>query len=425
MKKFTTKPLAAALLTALLAAPGGAWAVANVQCPEDQDGDGIPAADLDGNVLDADDTDVPNVHCIHLSAGDGFAQMADGRELYLFSYSDVTTVPQADVLQVGVFRQETPAPPITTREGDELYLTLTNVGTFIRPDLFDPHTVHYHGFPNSSAIFDGLPESTISVGQQSSLTYYYKNMEPGTYMYHCHVEATEHMQMGMLGSLHVQPLQNGTSLGNCSGGPCTQFVYNDGDGSTGYDVEFSLMLSGFDDVFHQASFDVQPLPFSAMRDTYLMINGRGYPDTANPGVINAPSSTHPIGSQQVNSLVTASSGQRILLRLINLGVVSQYTVTALGLPMKIVGHGAKQLKGTVLQDHRFLTTGPDLSHGTNTITLGGGESADVMIDTRGPDGIAGNSDDIAPGTYFLYATNMNLLSNNDSEGGMMTEIVIN
>ncbi len=90
-----------------------------------------------------------------------------------------------------------------------------------------------------------------------------------------------------------------------------------------------------------------------------------------------------------------------------------------------MGHGAKQLKGTVLQDHRFLTTGPDLSHGTNTITLGGGESADVMIDTRGPDGIAGNSDDIAPGTYFLYATNMNLLSNNDSEGGMMTEIVIN
>ena len=36
------------------------------------------------------------------------------------------------------------------------------MGTFQRPDLFDPHTVHYHGFPNASAIFDGLPESAIA-----------------------------------------------------------------------------------------------------------------------------------------------------------------------------------------------------------------------------------------------------------------------
>jgi len=52
-------------------------------------------------------------------------------------------------------------------------------------------------------------------------------------MYHCHVEATEHMQMGMLGNLYVHPKQNGSPLGACSGGPCTKFAYNDGDGSTG------------------------------------------------------------------------------------------------------------------------------------------------------------------------------------------------
>ena len=46
----------------------------------------------------------------------------------------------------------------------------------------------------------------------SSLTYYYLNNDPGTYMYHCHVEATEHMQMGMLGSLYVDPIQNQTGL---------------------------------------------------------------------------------------------------------------------------------------------------------------------------------------------------------------------
>jgi hypothetical protein len=51
-----------------------------------------------------------------------------------------------------------------------------------------------------------------------------------------------------------------------------------------------------------------------------------------------------------------------------------------------------------------------------SVTLGGGESADVMIDTTG----------VTPGRYFLYTTNLNYLSNHAEDfGGMMTEIVIN
>jgi hypothetical protein len=47
--------------------------------------------------------------------------------------------------------------------------------------------------------------------------------------------------------------------------------------------------------------------------------------------------------------------------------------------------------------------------------LGGGETTDVIVDTAG----------IAPGTYFLYTTNLNYLSNNEQDfGGMMTEIVV-
>ena len=45
----------------------------------------------------------------------------------------------------------------------------------------------------------------------ASITYYYNIVEPGTFMYHCHVEATEHMQMGMLGNLYVHPQQDGAS----------------------------------------------------------------------------------------------------------------------------------------------------------------------------------------------------------------------
>ena len=43
-------------------------------------------------------------------------------------------------------------------------------------------------------------------------------------------------------------------------------------------------------------------------------------------------------------------------------------------------------------------------------------SADVILETT----------DIASGTYFLYTSNLNYLSNNTEDfGGMMTEIVIN
>jgi len=397
------------LLSAFVLLTGipGARAFVDVQCPEDVDGDGI----LTNNA------DIPGVQCMHLSAGDGWIEMADGREMYVFGFSDVSGIATDDVLSKGIFRTNSPAPTIVTREGEQLYLTVTNVGTFQRPDLFDPHTVHYHGFPNASAIFDGLPESAIAVNPQASITYYYNNIEPGTYMYHCHVEATEHMQMGMLGSLYVKPAQDGEEHGVCAGGnPCTQFAYNDGDGSTGYDVEYPLQLQGIDDKFHDASRDTQPLPFASMEDTYPTLNGRGYPDTLVAGDLLPPAPNSCGGdtvaceqpsSQPVSSLITATQGQRILLRMSNLGVVQHYTITVLGIPMRVVGHGARMLRSP---------DNVDVMYDTNVVNLGGGESADVILDTSS----------VAPGTYFLYATNLNYLSNNDQDyGGYMTEIHIN
>ena len=80
-------------------------------------------------------------------------------------------------------------------------------------------------------------------------------------MYHCHVEASEHMQMGMLGNLYVTPGQDGTSK-TLMGRTFTKFAYNDGDGSTGYDVAYPLQLHAFDPVFHDASFAVQAPNFA-------------------------------------------------------------------------------------------------------------------------------------------------------------------
>jgi len=56
----------------------------------------------------------------------------------------------------GMLKCEFPAPTIVLKEGQKLYLNLTNVGMMMRPDLFDPHSVHWHGFPQAASIFDGV-----------------------------------------------------------------------------------------------------------------------------------------------------------------------------------------------------------------------------------------------------------------------------
>jgi FtsP/CotA-like multicopper oxidase with cupredoxin domain len=224
------------------------------------------------------------------------------------------------------------------------------------------------------------------------------------------------MQMGMLGNLYVKPAQNGISFvdPDGSGRVYTKFVFNDGDGSTGYDVEVPIQLSSLDPVFHNNSQNVQPLPFANMHDTYPLINGRGYPDTvattiAKPTQLD-PADTRPV--QGENALVTAVKGQKILLRVSSLSTTEFFSLRALGLDMQVISRGAKQLRTAPTVAN---PTGLPDPYTTNTITLGGGEAVDVIIDTR----------DVAEGTYYLYTTNLNNLSNDTEDfGGMMTEIVI-
>jgi FtsP/CotA-like multicopper oxidase with cupredoxin domain len=397
-----------------------ATAQVNIQCPCDRNADGdcediLNTGPPSGRYNEPELASNLSVQCMHLAAGDGFARMADGRPMFIFSFNDVTGTPADQVMTEGMLGANWPAPPIAVDEGKDFYLSLTNVGMVIRPDLFDPHTVHFHGFPQSSTVFDGLPESGIAINQGSTLTYYYHLVGPGTFMYHCHVEATEHMQMGMLGSLYVHAAQAGP-LGSCFGGPCTQFVYNDGDGSTGYDKEYALQLGSFDPDFHDGSWNVQPLPFALMWDRYPMINGRGYPDTVNTGAMPQPLDPDdgmtdlngPHDSQLVSSLIEAIAGEKVLLRLSNLNITTTHTLMSPSIPMRVVGIDAKEL---VAED------GTKIHYTTNSVTMGGGESRDVILDTTG----------VPAGTYYLYASNLQYLANNDEVadlGGMMTEIHI-
>jgi len=410
MRTRSLRPPRWLLLPALLS--GGTAAAQDssiyVQCPE---------------TTDLHPSGGEGIKCAHLVAGDGMVTMSDDDQtpMYIFSYAtlpdDGPVVNSPDfpgwVMDEGILAANAPAPTLAIDEDDEFFLTLTNVGMAMRPDLADPHTVHWHGFPQAASIFDGVPDSSVSINMGASLTYYYLANDAGTYMYHCHVEATEHMQMGMLGNLYVRPRQNklpaGTDLSGFTHQTGYTYAYNDGDGSTYYDVDFPIQLGSFDPDYHDASFEVQPLPFASMRDTYFLMNGRGYPDAVDPDAI---STVDPLGktqvSQPVSSLITADAGDVILLRISNLNVTQFNTVATNGIPMRVIAEDARLLRDD---------SGNDLYYSTQSVTLGGGQSVDVLLDTSG---LASGS------TYFLYTSNLHQLANDDENfGGMMTEIRIN
>ena len=112
-------------------------------------------------------------------------------------------------------------------------------------------------------------------------------------------------------------------------------------------------------------------------------------------------------TQTLDSVISVNAGEKLLLRLSNVSVDRFYTMTAQGLPMKIVGTGARQMRGV---------SGKNVYRDVASINFGGGETHDVIIDTAG----------VAPGTYFLYSTELHQMSNlTELDGGMITEIVVN
>jgi FtsP/CotA-like multicopper oxidase with cupredoxin domain len=357
------------------------------------------------------------------------------------------------IIDVGVMNGNIPAPLMAFDEDDEFFLTLSNVGMIMRPDLFEQHTVHFHGYPNASSLYDGVPDASVAINIGGSFTYYYLSPDAGTYFWHCHITPPEHLQMGMVGQLYVRPRQNRVPLGTtlyaalqtqqtdlrtacnsadilCSNPlpankgilpgqtAATQpkvgvmYAYNDGDGSTAYDVEYPLQMHGFDPNFHFVGMTFNPEAFADMKDKYFLLNGRSYPDTVSPAVQLTQSSDGRVHySQPLPSIINIPAGKKALLRISDLSVTEYSTLASLGIPMHVIGYNAKLLRDQA---------GNNMDYYTNSITLAGGESLDVILD-------ASNTTLYPQGSvFYLYTPQLDHLSNDaENFGGLMTEVRIN
>ena len=227
------------------------------------------------------------------------------------AFADLNWIDKSTNMPVMAGKAQITGPPIWGVEGDILDITLFNLGFAFPTGIMDPHTIHLHGV-HAPNYYDGIPEISFGIPmwwntdptmrpapmtkdniKNFSFTYRMYCERPGTYMYHCHVEASEHVQMGMYGPMWIYPKQ----YANVSSGGA---AYN--NSLTQFDQEAFLLLSEFDSRWHDSILDMsafatEPHPTDTFpagpeynipdyRPDYWLVNGRSLPDTLLAGKYN-------------------------------------------------------------------------------------------------------------------------------------------
>lgn len=213
----------------------------------------------------------------HLYATDGWVTMPDGEKIYIWGFSDRNEVGTATL----------PGPMIQVNQGDRVRLTMTNIGPSVEGAPRPNHTIHLHGLDVDQEN-DGVGHTSHEVVYGKSFTYSFTATHAGTYWYHCHVDPTDHIQMGMYGAVVVMPSDGSDRAWN--GGPA-------------FDRQVTMVLSEIDPVWHSAIHDRKPFDRTDFHPRYWLINGKAAPDTM----------------YDLATVVKGEVGEKVLVRLVNAG----------------------------------------------------------------------------------------------------------
>jgi hypothetical protein len=296
-----------------------------------------------------------------------------------------------------------PSPMIWGETDDKIYITLINLG-MPTSGIMDAHTVHMHGAHVATQL-DGFPETSFGVPMwmdfdkaPPATTYFFEPEHPGTYMYHCHIEASEHVQMGMYGALVVYPskkslalvgikkLNNGSwiykgKLQDHISKTATNrnFAYN--DIRSYYDKEYVMLLSDIDTRWHdsvETGGDFNPVDF---KPDFWLVNGRAFPDTLLPHPLTLSSGCNKEVSQpNYESYVHVKTGEMFLLRMINMG----YQVVPWhihGWHFAVIGKDANPSPFLKISETLGLKGHEGMERGF-TATISSGETFDLLIEAE-------------------------------------------
>ncbi|TJY43987.1 hypothetical protein E5161_00900 [Cohnella pontilimi] len=266
-------------------------------------------------------TDSGTVKKFHLYATDGYLTLPDGNKVYVWGYS----------LQNQQGTAGYPGPTLEVNEGDQVEVTLTNIGPFKKDIKRLAHTIHWHGLDTDQAN-DGVPHTSPAIQVGESFTYNFTAQHAGTYFYHCHVDTIEHLQMGMQGALIVKAKNGANQV--WTGGPS-------------YDKEYIFNVNEIDPVWHKAVEEGRPYDRTAFHPTYWTINGKAYPDTEN----------------DPTTMIEGKVGETVLIRFINSGY-QPHSFHMHGYHFQIVASDGRPLPAPSTKD---------------TVLIGPGERYDLLV----------------------------------------------
>jgi FtsP/CotA-like multicopper oxidase with cupredoxin domain len=181
----------------------------------------------------------------------------DGEQTRIFGFTETLSAPT-----------RIPGPIIYVNSGDSVKIDFWNMSQGA------PHTIHLHGLDVDQQN-DGVGMLSFEVMHDTHGYYYFKAPHPGTYLYHCHVGSTVHLQAGMYGLVIVRP-NSGDAFLNWDGGET-------------YGREFPLLASEIDTVWHNDTIldhehdSLMPLYVpSTFKPQYFLVNGKSGTQLTDP-----------------------------------------------------------------------------------------------------------------------------------------------
>jgi len=212
-----------------------------------------------------------------------------------------------------------PGPTLIYTEGDSVELKLRNMSQSAS------HTIHLHGLDVNQQN-DGVPHLSFEVGHNETESYFFKAPHPGTYLYHCHVTSSLHVQAGMYGMLIVKP----------------QNINETWDGGFTFDKEYAWMTSEIDTVWHTDSIINHPHDTTTMmrllpdyNPQYFFVNGR---------------SENQLSDSLNNIYISATANETVLLRLANIGYYGNRFIFPNQLNAKIISSDGRPLPNIEISD---------------------------------------------------------------------------